>query len=105
VQPAALEVKATAAPDTKAAQETMRISLPCHDSHSQEATVSGADEACLTHTASRDRGPADVAVVSARFQSLVVEVSYQRPSWPGWRLEDQSEVTAAALIGRVVQSQ
>jgi hypothetical protein len=100
VPPAALDVKATAAPDEKSARDTMQISLPCKGSHSERTEVSGADEACLDHTASRGHA----AVVSARFDTLVIEVSYQRASWPGWRVDDQSEATAAALIGRVVQS-
>lgn len=105
-QHAALEVKVTAAVDEDAARSTLQISLPCKGSDSKQATVSGADEACLSHkTPDKKRGRADVATVAARYQTLVVEVSYERPSWPGWRVDDQSEVTAAALIGRVVQSQ
>jgi hypothetical protein len=105
VQPAALEVKATAGIDEESARETMRISLPCQGQHSRPV-VSGADEACLDHKPWGDKdGPADVSTVSARFKTLVVEVSYQRHNWPAWRVDDQSAVTAAALIGRVVQSQ
>jgi hypothetical protein len=75
----------------------MQISLPCKGSHSEQTAVSGSDEACLDHKAARGH----VAVVSARFGTLVVEVSYQRPNWPDWRVDDQSEATAAALIGLV----
>lgn len=102
VQPAALEVKATATTDVAAARTTMEISLPCQEAGSRKTTVTGAEEACLAHTTD---GQAEVAVVSARFQTLVVEVSYQRANWPAWRVEDQTAVTAAALIGRVARSQ
>ncbi|MGH3759910.1 hypothetical protein [Actinophytocola sp.] len=105
VRPAALAVKATAAPDEETARSTLRISLPCQGADSEQTTVSGADEACLNHKASDGQdGRADTATVSARFQTLVVEVSYLRPSWPAWRVDDQTTVTAGALIGRVVQS-
>jgi hypothetical protein len=63
------------------------------------------DGACLDHKAVRAVGSSDVAVVSARYQTLVVEVSYRRPTWPAWRVDDQTSVTAAALIGRIVRSQ
>jgi hypothetical protein len=106
VSPAALEVKATADIDEESARETMKISLPCQGENSRQTVVAGADEACLDHKALGNKdGPADVSTVSARFKTLVVEVSYQRRSWPAWRVDDQSAVTAAALIGRVVQSQ
>ena len=106
VQPAALEVKATAGTDEESALETMKVSLPCQGANSRQTVVPGADEACLGHKARGDKdGPADVSTVSARFKTLVVEVSYQRHNWPAWRVDDQSAVTAAALIGRIVQSQ
>jgi hypothetical protein len=105
VQPASLEVKATAAVDEDAAKDLMKISLPCLRQQGTEAVVFGADEACLSHKAPAKGGPADIATVSARYQSLVVEVSYQRANWPEWRVEDQCEVTAAALIGEIVQAQ
>jgi hypothetical protein len=105
VQPASLEVKATAAVDEESARRTLQISLPCQGSHSAKAIVEGADDACLNHKNADKGGPADVATVSARFKTLVVEVSYERRAWPTWRVEDQSAVTAAALIGRVVQVQ
>jgi hypothetical protein len=105
VQPAALEVKATAAVDETSARRTLQISLPCQGSHSAKTTVEGADEACLNHKSDGKGGPADVATVSARYKTLVVEVSFERRTWPAWRVEDQSAVTAAALIGRVVQVQ
>lgn len=101
VQPASLEVKATAAVDEASARRTLQISLPCQGSHSARTTVEGADEACLNHKRAGEGGPADVATVSARYKTLVVEVSYERRAWPAWRVEDQSAVTAAALIGRV----
>ena len=104
-EPAALSVKATAAPDEEAARSTMKISLPCQGSRHKAIEVSGADEGCLDHKAAKADGSADVTVVSARFQSLVVEVSYRRPTWPAWRVDDQTSVTAAALIGRIVRSQ
>jgi hypothetical protein len=104
VQPASLEVKATAARDDEAAKELMKISLPCLRQRGAEAAVTGADEACLAHKAPAKGGPSDIATVSARYQSLVVEVSYQRANWPIWRVEDQCEVTAAALIGEIVQA-
>ncbi len=105
-QPAVLEVKATAAVDEDSARSTIKVSLPCTGSHSTRTTVSGADEACLNHKEPGDRHrSADVSVVSARYKTLVVEVSYERPDWPSWRVDDQSEVTAAALISRVVQRQ
>ncbi len=102
VPPATLEVKATAAADEKGARTALEISKPCGDAGSRKATVTGADEACLVH---RTDGPGEQALVSARFQSLVVEVSYQRSNWPAWRIDDQAAVTAAALIGRVARSQ
>jgi|tagenome__1003787_1003787.scaffolds.fasta_scaffold20463254_2 hypothetical protein len=105
VQPASLEVRATAAVDEESARQTLEISLPCQGSHSTKATVEGADEACLNHKRGAEGGPADVATVSARYKTLVVEVSYERRAWPAWRVEDQSAVTAAALIGRVVRVQ
>ncbi|HEV7650544.1 MAG TPA: hypothetical protein VGP26_20540 [Actinophytocola sp.] len=105
VQPASLEVKATAAVDEESARRTMEISLPCQGTHSTKAIVEGADEACLNHKTADKGGPADVATVSARYRTLVVEVSFERRSWPAWRVDDQSAVTAAALIGRVVQVQ
>jgi hypothetical protein len=105
VQPASLEVKATAAVDEDGAKELMKISLPCLRQRGAEAVVSGADEACLSHKAPVKGGPADIATVSARYQTLVVEVSYHRVNWPAWRVEDQCEVTAAALIGEIVQAQ
>ena len=106
VHPAALEVKATAGTDEESALETMKISLPCQGANSRRTVVSGADEACLNHKALGDKdGPADVSTVSARFKTLVVEVSYQHHTWPAWRVDDQSTVIAAALIGRVVQNQ
>ena len=104
-EPAALSVKATAAADEEAARTTMKISLPCQGSRHKAIEVSGADEACLDHKAAKADGSADVTVVSARYQSLVVEVSYRRPIWPAWRVDDQTSVTAAALIGRIVRSQ
>jgi len=106
VEVAALEVKATAGIDEESARETMKISLPCQSGHSRRVAVSGADEACLDHKPLGDKaGPADVSTVSARFKTLVVEVSYQHHNWPAWRVDDQSTVIAAALIGRVVTSQ
>lgn len=103
---AALQVKATAAVDEKSARSTMESSLPCQGSGSTTITVTGADEACLDHKASERRhGAGDVALVSARYRTLVVEVSYERANWPAWRVDDQSAVTAAALIGRVVRGQ
>lgn len=105
VQPASLEVKATAAVDEASARTTMQISLPCQGPHSTKTIVEGADEACLNHKTAAKGGPVDVATVSARYRTLVVEVSYERRSWPAWRVDDQSAVTAAALIGRVVQVQ
>jgi hypothetical protein len=105
VQPASLEVKATASVDEASARQTLEISLPCQGSHSKKTRVEGADEACLNHKAAGKDGTADVATVSARYKTLVVEVSYERRSWPAWRVDDQSAVTAAALIGRVVQVQ
>ena len=105
VEPAALEVKVTAGIDEDSARQTMKISLPCQSGH-RRVVVSGADDACLDHKPLGDKGgPADVSTVSARFKTLVVEVSYQRHNWPAWRVDDQSAVTAAALIGRVVKSQ
>lgn len=104
VQPASLEVKATAARDEGAAQELMKISLPCLGEQSTETVVFGAEEACLNHKAPVKGGPPDIATVSARYQSLVVEVSYQRANWPEWRVEDQCEVTAGALIADIVQT-
>ncbi len=103
VQPAALAVKATAGVDEESARETMRISLPCQGAHSQ-TNVAGADEACLGHKAAKGTD-ANVSTVSARFKTLVVEVSYQRHNWPAWRIDDQAAVTAAALLGRVVRGQ
>lgn len=105
VQPASLEVKAFAADDEDAARDLMKISLPCMGRQSTKAVVAGSDEACLNHKAPIKGGPADIATVSARYQRLVVEVSYQRANWPDWRVEDQCEVTAAALIGEIVRSQ
>jgi len=105
VQPAALEVKATAAVDEDSARQTLKTSLPCQGSHSTKAIVEGADEACLNHKSAGKGGPVDVSTVSARYSTLVVEVSYERRAWPAWRVDDQSAVTAAALIGRVAQVQ
>lgn len=105
VQPAFLEMKATAAVDEDAARGLMEISLPCQRAHSTSATVSGADEACLNHKSLDKHGPTDVSTVSARYGTLVVEVSYARPNWPDWRVDDQVEVTAASLIGQIVQRQ
>lgn len=102
VPPATLQVTATAAADERSARSTMETSRPCSGANSTTAVVTGADEACLAHEAA-DSGEA--ALVSARFQSLVVEVVYQRSNWPTWRVDDQSAVTAAALIGSVVRSQ
>jgi hypothetical protein len=105
VQPASIEVKAAAAADEDAAKDLMQISLPCMGRQSAKAAVFGAAEACMNHKAPVKGGPADIATVSARYQSLVVEVSYQRANWPLWRVEDQCEVTAAALISEIVQAQ
>jgi hypothetical protein len=105
VQPAAIEVTVTANSDEKAARETLQISLPCQGPDSRKTTVPGAEEACLSHKKpDRKISDDDAATVSARYKTLVVEVSYQRRNWPQWRVEDQSEVTASALIGRIVQS-
>jgi hypothetical protein len=106
VEPTYLEVRATAAIDEATARSTMRISLPCTGSGSTRTSIPGADEACLGHKpAPESGGPPDVSTVSARYKALVVEVSYQRTAWPRWRVDDQAEVTAAALIGSIVQSQ
>jgi hypothetical protein len=105
VQPALLEVMATATANEAAAREVLQISLPCKGSQSRKANVSGADDACLSHKALSNGGPMEVATVSARFETLVVEVSYQRRNWPAWRVDDQSKVTAAALIGLIIQNQ
>jgi hypothetical protein len=105
VQPAILEVRATAAVDEESARDTMRISRPCQGAHDR-AVVAGADEACLDHKKPAKGQPdGDVSTVSARFKTLVVEVSYQRHNWPAWRVDDQSEVTAAALFGRIAQGE
>jgi len=103
VEPAALEVRATAAVDEDSARDTMRISRPCQGAHGR-AAVPGADETCLGHKKPAKGQPAgEVSTVSARFKTLVVEVSYQRHNWPTWRVDDQTEVTAAALIGLITQ--
>lgn len=101
-QPAYLEAKATAAVDEETARETMRMSLPCRGAR---IAIPGAEEACLHHKPDPSAGgPADVSTVSARYRTLVVEVSYGRDAWPRWRVDDQAEVTAVALIGRIVQN-
>jgi hypothetical protein len=105
VQQAFLEVKVAAAVDENAARDLMKISLPCMAQQSTDAVVAGSDEACLSHKAPAKGGPADIATVSARYQALVVEVSYQRSGWPEWRVDDQVEVTASGLIGEIVQAQ
>ena len=83
VQAASLEVKATAAVDEESARRTLEISLPCQGTHSTKAIVEGADEACLNHKTAGKDGPADVATVSARYKTLVVEVSYGRRGLAG----------------------
>jgi hypothetical protein len=94
----------TATVDEDAARSTMRDSLPCKGSHSQSTAVSGADEACLDHKAGDERR-GQAAMVSARYRTLVVEVSYQRSGWPSWRVDEQSAETAAALFGRAVRQE
>jgi hypothetical protein len=104
IQLASLDVTAAAAPNEDAAKTIFRTSLPCHDARGEKVFVSGSDEACILHKSlDREGNPRAVATVSARFQTLVVEVTYQRPDWPVWRIDDQTEVTAAALIGSVVR--
>lgn len=105
VKPAYLEVKATAAVDEGGARALMDISLPCHNANSAQVTVASADQACLNHKSLDGHDRPDVSTVSARDGALVVEVSYQRSNWPTWRVDDQAQVTAAALIGEIVQRQ
>ncbi|HWM04315.1 MAG TPA: hypothetical protein VNP92_18415 [Actinophytocola sp.] len=102
----ALGVKATSEASEEEARSAFDISLPCNASRGEATNVSGADEACVVHNAfDEEQNPAAGTVVSARFETLVVEVAYRRADWPAWRVADQCAVTAAALIGAVLRDQ